>query len=115
MTATIRILTLAIVAFPLFLSAVAEEPTVEEVKSIAGEAYVYGLPLVMAYTASYEFWLDKSSSQYKSPMGELVHSRRVFTYEDTAVMRLYWPQTESPSILPPGAGDWVPPAVQIVK
>lgn len=61
-------------------------PTVEEVKAIAEEAYAYGLPLVMAYTASYEFWLDKSSSQYKSPMGELVHSRRVFTHEDTAVI-----------------------------
>jgi hypothetical protein len=56
------------------------------VKAIAEQAYIYGLPLVMAYTASYEFWLDKSSSQYKSPMGELVHSRRVFTHEDTAVI-----------------------------
>ena len=28
------------------------------------------------------------------------------------VMRLYWPQTDPPSILPPGEGTWVPPAVQ---
>lgn len=63
-----------------------EAPAAEEVKEIAEQAYIYGLPLVMAYTASYEFWLDKSSSQYKSPMGELVHSRRVFTHEDTAVI-----------------------------
>lgn len=27
------------------------------------------------------------------------------------VMRLYWPKAESPSILPPGAGTWNPPAV----
>jgi hypothetical protein len=67
-------------------AAKAGPPSVEEVKAIAGDAYAYGLPLVMAYTASYEFWLDKSSSQYKSPMGELVHSRRVFTHEDTAVI-----------------------------
>jgi hypothetical protein len=76
-------------AFTLLLNpgvARAEPPPAEEVKAIAGEAYAYGLPLVMAYTASYEFWLDQSSSQYKSPMGELVHSRRVFTYEDTAVI-----------------------------
>lgn len=64
----------------------ADAPAAEEVKAIAEEAYAYGLPLVMAYTASHEFWLDKSSSQYKSPMGELVHSRRVFTCEDTAVI-----------------------------
>ncbi len=63
-----------------------DAPTADEVKAVAEEAYIYGLPLVMAYTASYEFWLDKSSSQYKSPMGALVHSRRVFTYEDTAVI-----------------------------
>ena len=64
----------------------ADAPPAEEVKAIAEQAYIYGLPLVMAYTASYEFWLDKSSPQYKSPMGELVHSRRVFTHEDTAVI-----------------------------
>ncbi len=27
------------------------------------------------------------------------------------VMRLYWPKTEAPSILPPGQGTWPPPAV----
>jgi hypothetical protein len=26
------------------------------------------------------------------------------------VMRLYWPKTEPPSILPPGEGTWKPPA-----
>ncbi len=27
------------------------------------------------------------------------------------VMRLYWPRTEAPSILPPGKGTWNPPAI----
>jgi len=31
------------------------------------------------------------------------------------VMRLYWPKTEPPSILPPGEGTWKPPAVKKVK
>ncbi len=31
------------------------------------------------------------------------------------VMRLYWPKTTPPSILPPGEGTWTPPAVQLVK
>ena len=26
-------------------------------------------------------------------------------------MRLYWPKTEPPSILPPGRGTWSPPRV----
>jgi hypothetical protein len=28
------------------------------------------------------------------------------------VMRLYWPKTEPPSILPPGQGTWQPPAIR---
>lgn len=31
------------------------------------------------------------------------------------VMRLYWPKTEPPSILPPGEGAWAPPAVKRVS
>ncbi len=29
------------------------------------------------------------------------------------VMRLYWPKTEPPSILPPGEGTWQPPAIKV--
>jgi hypothetical protein len=31
------------------------------------------------------------------------------------VMRLYWPKTEPPSILPPGEGTWQPPALSQVQ
>jgi len=31
------------------------------------------------------------------------------------VMRLYWPKTEPPSILPPGEGTWKPPGIVRVK
>jgi hypothetical protein len=31
------------------------------------------------------------------------------------VMRLYWPKTEPPSILPIGEGTWKPPAIIAVK
>ena len=31
------------------------------------------------------------------------------------VMRLYWPKTEAPSVLPPGSGSWRPPALQRVN
>jgi hypothetical protein len=31
------------------------------------------------------------------------------------VMRLYWPKTEPPSILPPGEGTWQPPAIEVAK
>jgi len=31
------------------------------------------------------------------------------------VMRLYWPRTEPPSVLPPGDGTWKPPAIVAAK
>jgi len=68
-------------------------PGIEEVKAIAEEAFIYGLPLVMAYTASYEFWVDKTSSQYKGPLNELYNERRVFTHKDTAVIT---PNSDTP-------------------
>ena len=61
-------------------------PSLSEVKAIAEEGFIYGLPLVMNYTANYQFWVDKTSSQYKCPMNQLFSERRVFTYKDTAVV-----------------------------
>lgn len=68
-------------------------PSIEEVEQIAEEGFVYGLPLVMAYTASYEFWVDKSSSQYKGPFNEIFNERRVFSPKDTAVIT---PNSDTP-------------------
>ncbi|MGO7426703.1 DUF1214 domain-containing protein, partial [Rhizobium ruizarguesonis] len=31
------------------------------------------------------------------------------------VMRLYWPKTEAPSILPAGEGTWQPPGIHVAK
>ena len=61
-------------------------PGIAEIKAIAEEGFIYGLPLVMNYTANYQFWLDKTSSQYKCPMNQLFSERRVFTHKDTAVV-----------------------------
>lgn len=68
-------------------------PDIDEVQAIAEEGFIYGLPLVMAYTASYEFWVDNTSGQYKGPMNELFSERRVFTPADTAVVT---PNSDTP-------------------
>jgi len=47
---------------------------------------------------------DKESNWLPAPNGEAY-----------MVMRLYWPKTGAPSILPAGKGTWKPPAVQKVK
>ena len=44
---------------------------------------------------------DKESNWLPAPDGPIY-----------MVMRLYWPKSEVPSILPPGEGTWSPPAVQ---
>jgi hypothetical protein len=31
------------------------------------------------------------------------------------VMRLYWPKTEAPSVLPAGTGSWSPPGIVRAK
>lgn len=71
----------------------ASRPTMAEVKSIAEEGFIYGLPLVMNYAVNYEFWIDKSSSQFKAPFNTLFNEARVFTYKDTAVVT---PNSDTP-------------------
>jgi len=46
---------------------------------------------------------DKESNWLPAPNGDIY-----------LVMRLYWPKTEAPSILPPGNGTWKPPAIAMV-
>jgi hypothetical protein len=47
---------------------------------------------------------DKKSNWLPAPDGPIY-----------LVMRLYWPKTEPPSILPPGDGTWQPPAIQVAQ
>jgi hypothetical protein len=45
---------------------------------------------------------DRESNWLPAPKGDIY-----------LVMRLYWPKTEAPSILPPGNGTWKPPAIEL--
>lgn len=73
--------------------AAATPPTLAEVQAIAEEGVIYGLPLVMNYAVNYEFWVDKTSGQYKAPFNQLFNEHRVFTYQDTAVVT---PNSDTP-------------------
>jgi hypothetical protein len=68
-------------------------PGIRETKAIAQEAFIYGLPLVMYYTSTYELFVDSTSSQYKAPIGKLTNEGRVFTPKDTAVIT---PNSDTP-------------------
>jgi hypothetical protein len=68
-------------------------PGIRETKAIAQEGFIYGLPLVMYYTSTYELFVDPTSSQYKAPIGTLTNEGRVFTPKDTAVIT---PNSDTP-------------------
>ncbi|MBD1545954.1 DUF1254 domain-containing protein [Roseibium aggregatum] len=63
----------------------ADLPSNDEIKSIAEEAVVYGLPMVMDYGIMYEYAVARGGSQYKAPFNQLYNDAQVFTPEDTSV------------------------------
>jgi hypothetical protein len=67
--------------------------SIEEIKSIAEEAFIYGLPIVMNYAVMNEFAVDKDSGQYKAPFNVINNEARVFTPKDTAVVT---PNSDTP-------------------
>lgn len=68
-------------------------PWVEDIKSIAEEGFIYGLPLVMNYAVMYEYAIDPKSGQFKAPLNVLSNEHRVFTWQDTSVIS---PNSDTP-------------------
>jgi hypothetical protein len=68
-------------------------PGIAEVKAIAEEGFIYGLPIVMNYAVMYEYIVDKNSGQWKAPFNQIHNEARVFTYQDTAVVT---PNSDTP-------------------
>jgi hypothetical protein len=68
-------------------------PGLAEVKAIAEEGFIYGLPIVMNYAVMYEYIVDKNSGQWKAPFNQVHNEARVFTYQDTAIVT---PNSDTP-------------------
>jgi len=68
-------------------------PGIAEVKAIAEEGFIYGLPIVMNYAVMHDYAIDRNSGQFKAPFNELFNEHRVFTYEDTSVIT---PNSDTP-------------------
>jgi hypothetical protein len=64
-----------------------------EIKTIAEEGFIYGLPIVMNYAVMYEYAVDKNSGQFKAPFNQIKNEARVYTYKDTAVVT---PNSDTP-------------------
>lgn len=64
-----------------------------QVRAIAEEGFIYGLPIVMNYAVTYEFAVDRDSGQFKAPFNQLSNESHVFTYKDTTVIT---PNSDTP-------------------
>jgi hypothetical protein len=67
--------------------------TPDEIKAIAEEGFIYGLPLVMNYAIMNEYAIDSTGSQFKAPFNVIKNIPRVYTYKDVAVLS---PNSDTP-------------------
>jgi len=65
----------------------------ELARTIAADAYIYGVPLVSIYQTMYAFSIDKDSPQFKGPFNSVLNVSRVFTPEDTSFVT---PNSDTP-------------------
>jgi hypothetical protein len=70
-----------------------KRPSAAEIKAIAEEGFIYGLPIVMNYAVMYEYAVDRDSGQFKAPFNQILNEARVFTYKDTAIVT---PNSDTP-------------------
>jgi hypothetical protein len=55
------------------------------VRAIAREAYIYGYPMVDSYRIQYEYFEDRSDSDFQAPWNHLLNVSRVYTVNDTTI------------------------------
>jgi hypothetical protein len=65
----------------------------EQVRGIAQEAYVFGVPMVDTYAVIHSFSVDTTNPQYKGPFNSVLNVARVFTPDDTAFVT---PNSDTP-------------------
>jgi hypothetical protein len=70
-----------------------DRPSIAEVKAIAEEGFIYGLPIVMNYAVMYDYIVDRNSGQWKAPFNQIFNEHKVFTYEDTTIVT---PNSDTP-------------------
>lgn len=75
-------------------SAGARSPaTLDELRTLAKEATIYGFPLVDNYRIQHSYFVDKSGKEYKADWNMLVNNARVYTPEDRAIQT---PNSDTP-------------------
>ncbi len=60
----------------------------DSISDIAREALIYGLPTVDLYRILYDFALDPSSPEFKAPLNDVFHSRRLADPDDRSIVAM---------------------------
>lgn len=71
----------------------ASQPTPEQARAIAKEAYVYGFPMVDNYRVMHSYFVDKENPEYKGDWNRIHNTARVYTPADTAIQT---PNSDTP-------------------
>lgn len=64
-----------------------------QLKTLAEDGFIFGLPLVMNYAIMNEYAVDTTSNQFKAPFNHIKNEPRLFTYKDLAVLS---PNSDTP-------------------
>lgn len=74
-------------------NAFADALTVDEARSIARDAYIYGFPLVDNYRVQHSYFVDRNNPEFKAPWNQLNNTARVYTPDDKAIQT---PNSDTP-------------------
>lgn len=73
--------------------ALAIDATLEDVRAIAKEAYIYGFPMVEGYKTLYAQAVDVGGPNFRAPFNQIGNTANVFTPKDTAIIT---PNSDTP-------------------
>ena len=67
--------------------------SLDSIKAITTEAYIYAFPMIDLYRIQYAYFVDTKSPEYKAPINTLRNIGHVYTADDTAVQT---PNSDTP-------------------
>ena len=70
-----------------------EQLSLDSVKAIAKEAYIYAYPMSDAYRIEYAYFIDTTNPEYKAPLNQIRNISHVYTPKDKAVQT---PNSDTP-------------------
>lgn len=77
----------------LWTGGASAEPSPEEIRAVAKEAYIYGYPMVDGYRVQYTYFVDRDHPNYKCPWNHINNHARVNTPQDRTVQT---PNSDTP-------------------